>query len=38
MAATLDDVVQIMKTQTHEQENRSSAINDLASLFKKQFL
>ena len=38
MAATLDDVVQIMKTQTHEQENTSSAINDLASLFKKQFL
>ena len=38
MAATLDDVIQIMQTQSNSQEETTAAINDLSSVFRKQFL
>jgi hypothetical protein len=38
MAATLDDVIQIMQKQSNSQEETTAAINDLSSVFRKQFL
>ena len=38
MSATLDDVVRVMLSQEQKQDNTTSAIDDLTSVFRKKFL